>query len=235
VEDHKGASFREANFTGARFRGVLFSDVKISDAFMVNVDISGLVANVTVNGVDITGYVEGELNKRHPERPLLAASDPDGVRQAWDIVEGFAAATVERARRLHPEQLDERVDDEWSYLETLRHLVYATDRWITGPVLHEATPFHRWGRPNDPLDEVPVEQFDLDVHPSLDEVLVVRRERMDRVARIVAGINHDQLDEVVASPNGGRTSVRSCLHVVFREEWWHDQYANRDLAVLEAQ
>jgi hypothetical protein len=28
-------------------------------------------------------------------------------------------------------------------------------------------------------------------------------------------------------------AVTYCLHVVFREEWWHNQYANRDLAILE--
>jgi hypothetical protein len=235
VEDHKGASFVEADFSDARFRSVIFNGVKISDALLFNVDISGLVANVKVNGIDVTSYVEGELNKRHPERPLLAAGDPDGVRNAWNIVQEFAAATLERARRLPAKQLDVRVDDEWSYLQTLRHLVFATDRWITGPVLRDPQPFHRLGMPNEPHDDVPAGMFDLDAQPALDEVLVVRRERMDRVSQLVATINHEDLDAMVASPNGGQTSVRSCLHVVFREEWCHDQYAIRDLAVLEAQ
>ena len=31
--------------------------------------------------------------------------------------------------------LDASVDGEYSYLQTLRHLVFAIDRWITGPVL----------------------------------------------------------------------------------------------------
>jgi hypothetical protein len=65
------------------------------------------------------------------------------------------------------------------------------------------------------------------------DLLAVRRERMSRVADIVEGIDGRELDRQVASPNGGTTTVKSCLHVVFREEWWHDQYANRDLAVLE--
>jgi hypothetical protein len=235
VEDHQGAEFREANFTGARFRSVVLNDVKITDALLVNVDISGLVANLKVNGVDVTTYVEGELNKRHPERLLLAPRDPDGVRTAWATVEAFAAVTLERARNLPPSQLDVRVDGEWSYLQTLRHLVYATDRWITGPVLRDPQPFHRLGMPNEPHDDVPPGVFDLDAQPSLDEVVAVRRARMDRVAELVATINHEELDEIVVSPNGGTTSVRSCLHVVLREEWCHDQYANRDLAVLEGQ
>ena len=64
-------------------------------------------------------------------------------------------------------------------------------------------------------------------------VIAVRRGRMDRVAELVEGINADELNRQVASPNGGTTAVMSCLHLVFRDEWWHDQYANRDLAILE--
>jgi hypothetical protein len=234
MEDHRDARFVEADFTGARFHGVMFSDVKISDAWLANVDISGLVLGLSVNGVDVTGYVEAELNKRHPERLLLTPHDPDGVRRAWQTVEELAAATVDRARALAPEKLDESVDGEWSFLETLRHLVFATDRWITGPVLGDADPFHRLGRPNDPVDEVPAGMFDLDAQPTLDEVLVVRHERMARVGRYIDDVDAGELARVVTSPNGGTTTVEYCLHVIFREEWWHDQYATRDLAVLES-
>ena len=45
-----------------------------------------------VNDVDVTAFVAGELDRRHPEPPLHL-----------------------------------RVDDEWSFVETLRHLVFATD------------------------------------------------------------------------------------------------------------
>jgi hypothetical protein len=232
MDDHTNARFVEADFSGARFRGVNFSNVKISDAWLLNVDISGLVGNLSVNGVDVSAYVEGELNRRHPERTLLAPTDPDGMRTAWTTIEDFSAATLERARALPHEKLDESVDEEWSYVETLRHLVFATDRWITGPVLRDPDPFHPLGMPNPPLDEVPAGVFDLDARPTLDEVLAVRRERMNRVAELVEGVDADDLRRQVPSPNGGTTSVASCLHIVFREEWWHDQYANRDLTIL---
>ena len=48
--------------------------------------------------------------------------------------------------------------------------------------------------------------FDLDAKPTFDEVLAVRRERMDRVAELVKGINADELNRQVPSPNGGMTS-----------------------------
>jgi hypothetical protein len=231
--DYKNARFVEADFSGARFHGVNFSNVKISDAWLFNVDISGLVGNLSVNGVDVSAYVEAELNNRHPERLLLAPFDPDGMRNAWTTIEGFSAATLDRARARPPQQLDESVNDEWSYLETLRHLVFATDRWITGPVLRDPNPFHPLGMPNPPYDAATSRHFDLEAKPSLDEVMAVRRERMDRVAELVEGVNAEDLNRQVPSPNGGTTAVMSCLHIVFREEWWHDQYANRDLAVLE--
>jgi hypothetical protein len=134
---------------------------------------------------------------------------------------------------LPADKLDESVDEEWSFLETLRHLVFATDRWITGPVLLDANPFHRLGMPNPPHDELTARMFDLGAKPTFEEVLAVRRERMFRVAEHINGINADELSRQVASPNGGTTTVMSCLHVVFRDEWWHDQYANRDLAIWE--
>ena len=233
MEDHKNERFVEADFGGAWFHGVNFSNVKISNAWLFNVDISGRVANLSVNGVEVGAYVEAELNKRHPERTLLAPFDADGMRRAWKAIEDFSAATVERARALPPDKLDEAVNEEWSFLETLRHLVFATDRWITGPVLGDAKPFHPLGMPNPPHDEVTASYFTLDATPSLDEVLAVRRERMDRVAEFIEGIDADGLSRQVLSPNGGTVTVMSCLHVVFDDAWWHNRYANRDLAILE--
>jgi len=234
MEDHRDARFVEADFSGAHFRGVNFSNVKITDAWLAHVEISGQIANLSVNGVDVTQYVERELNARHPERALLTAGDPDGVRVAWQAIETFAGATIDRAGRLRQDQLNESVDGEWSFLETMRHLVFATDRWISGPVLRHPEPFHPLGMPNPPLDEVPPGMFELDSSPTFDEVVEIRRERMGWVAGFVSAVGANDLNRLVPSPNGGTTTIRTCLHVVFREEWWHDQYARRDLAVIEA-
>jgi hypothetical protein len=233
VDDHKNERILEADFSGAWFHSVNLSNVKISNAWLFNVEISGLVGNLSVNGIDVGAYVEAQLNERHPERLLLAPFDPDGMRTAWKTLEDLSAATLARARALPADKLDQSVNEEWSFLETLRHLVFATDRWITGPVLDDANPFHRLGMPNPPHDELTMRIFDVEAKPTLDEVLAVRRERMSRVAELIDGIDADELNREVASPNGGTTTVMSCLHVVFGDAWWHDQYANRDLAILE--
>jgi DinB superfamily/Pentapeptide repeats (8 copies) len=232
MEDHRDALFVEADFTSARFRGVDFSHVKITDAWLVDVELSGSVSRLSVNGIDVTQYVERQLDERHPERSLLTPADPDGMQAAWRAIETFTTATLERARQLSPDQLDESVDGEWSYVETLRHLVFATDRWMTGPVFRDPRPFHPLGMPNPPLDEVPAGIFDLDSSPTLDEVLAVRAQRMARISNYLTTVSATGLNQLVPSPNGGMTSVRNCLHVVFREEWWHNQYATRDLAAI---
>ncbi len=233
MQSFRESSFIEADFSGSHFRGVDFSDVKISDAWMVGVDISGHIDGLTINGVDVTAFVEQQLDERHPIRKLFGATDPEGMQRAWNALEHAASETLERARRLPASALDESVDDEWSYIQTLRHLIHATDRWISAPVLHEPVPFHVYGLPNPPYEDLAPGQFDVDARPSLEEVLTLRRDRMTKVRDFLATVTSEQLDREVASPNGGVTATRRCFQVIFKEEWWHDQYANRDLAIIE--
>ncbi len=163
---------------------------------------------------------------------MLAATDAEGLRAAWAMIEEHAQATVDRARALPEAALDESVDGEFSFLQTLRHLVYATDRWITGPVFADPQPWHRLGYPNDDPESGRELGLEIDARPSLDEVLEVRHERMARVAELLQTASPADLMRTVASPNGGTTSVMSCIHVVLGEEWWHNRYANRDLDLL---
>ena len=44
--------------------------------------------------------------------------------------------------------VDESVDGEWSFAQTLRHLVMATDMWLRGAILGVEQPFHPIGQPN---------------------------------------------------------------------------------------
>ncbi len=142
---------------------------------------------------------------------LLVATDPDGLRRAWSVLGEAATETLER-----------------SYLQTLR-LVYATDRWISALVLEDSQPFHPLGIPNPPHDALPPGMFDVGARPTLEEVLIALRDRMDRVKQYLATVSEEQLDREVVSPNGEKTSIKRCFHVVFKKEWWHDQYAISDL------
>jgi hypothetical protein len=233
-EDLSGSRFHRVDLSGSRLRDVGLRDVKVVDSHVDGLDISGYVASLVVNGVEVAGYVEEELNRRHPERSMLRPATADAARDAWSMVQERAAATLARARALPSALLDESVDEEFSYLETLRHLVFAVDRWITGPVLGEVPWFHPLGVAYDGASEEELAGLDHEAHPSLDEVLAVRADRTARVTAVLAAATDEDLARVVDSPNGGSVTVLQCVGVVLREEWQHDQYASRDLAVLEA-
>jgi hypothetical protein len=233
-EDLQNSRFTRVDLSGSRLHGVMLQNVKITDAWVNNVEISCLLGRLVVNDVDVTAYVRAELDRRHPELRTLRATDADGLREALQVITGQANATLERARALPESKLHESVDGEWSYVDTLRHLVFATDRWITGPVLGEKEPFHRLGMPHDDPEPWRGTSIDIDAKPTFEEVLVAREGRMTFLADLISDSNNDDLMRTVQSPNGGTTSVMGCIHVVLGEEWAHNRYANRDLDALGA-
>ena len=243
--EFRGRHFTMTDFTGAVFRACSFQDVKIVDSDLVDLNISGDVRHLVVNDVDVTAYVESELERRHPERvqlrELRAQRTPVNFRATWATIERVWAETVARARRLPEPALHERVADEWSFVETLRHLVFATDAWVLSSVLDDPAPYHRLGFTHTgypPADAAAI-GIDLDATPSLDDVLEVRADRMAIVRRIVDDLTDDELQRLCSRPPAPgypeeKNTVGQCLGVVFAEECEHHRYATRDLAVLEA-
>ena len=232
-ENLRNSRFVRVDLSDSRLHGVMLTNVKVTDAWVHDVEISCLLGSLIVNEVDVSGYVRAELERRHPELQMMRATDVDGLRNAWRMIEVRCDATLARARALPESKLHESVDGEWSYVETLRHLVYATDRWITGPVLDAPEPFQRLGMPNDNPDPWRG-RLDIDADPTLDEALAVRAARMESVTALLADSGDADLTRPVESPNGGTTTVGDCIRVVMGEEWAHDRYANRDLDALGA-
>jgi hypothetical protein len=238
----RGASFTGADFTGADFRDCDLRQVKVTDSWLVNVRMSGLVENFIVNDVDVTAFVEGELDRRHPERvQLREMRAADDYRAMWKTLESLWQDTVARAGRLPEPALHQRVDDEWSFAETLRHLVFATDMWAGHWILDKPVPYHPLGLPHPgftPADAAAL-GIDLDVRPPLAEVLEVRGTRVALVRGIVDGLTDDDLErESPRLPAPGYPeetyTLGRCLRVIMREECEHRRYAVRDLAALEA-
>jgi DinB superfamily/Pentapeptide repeats (8 copies) len=238
----RGATFNGADLSGARFRDCDFRGIKIVDSYLVDVNVSGIVDRVVVNDVDVTAFVEAELGRRHPERvQLREMKTADDYRAMWDTIERLWSGTIARARRLPEAALHERVDDEWSFVETLRHLVFATDAWAARTVLDDPLPYHRLGLTHSayPPADAAALGVDLDAHPSFDEVMDVRTDRVAMVRRIVDGLTDDELERLCERspapgyPDEPRT-VGKCLRVVMDEECEHHRYTVRDLAVLEA-
>lgn len=230
--------FKNEDLSGSRFRNVDLTDAKIRGALLVNLDIDGYIENLRINEVDVGPLIEAELNRRYPERAKLRPSDADGFREAWAVIERSWPPTIERARRLAPELLHERVDGEWSFIETLRHLVFATDAWVKRAVLGEASPYDPLGLPHDEMGDVPGVPGDLGARPTLDDVLALRADRLATVRKVMAGLT----DEVLAGetdpipppgyPAAGSYPVRRCLQAVVTEEWEHRLFAERDLGHL---
>jgi DinB superfamily/Pentapeptide repeats (8 copies) len=222
--DMSGAEFREVRLTGARMRGVLLDGA----------DIDGDITGLRVNGVEVAPLVEAELDRRHPERVALRSTTVEGLREGWVLVEAFWAATTARAAALPDADRHRSVDDEWSFVQTLRHLVFVTDAWFSHAVLGEPRPYHPAGLGPD-LD---VLALDRAATPSFEEMVAVRADRMRRVREFLAGAHQDDLDRVrepnpapAYPPSRPRTAL-SCLRVVLNEEWEHHRFAVRDLDVI---
>src|ERR1700686_5376097 len=128
--DFRGERLDDADFSGARLHSPNFERTRITDGWLRNADISGYIDGLRVNGVEVAPLVEAELDRRFPERMKLRAADPQGLADAWAMVEDVWARTVARARTLPEPLLSQRIDDDWSFVETLRHLICATDGWL---------------------------------------------------------------------------------------------------------
>jgi hypothetical protein len=238
--DLTGSLFKGVDFTGARIRIADFSGVVMTGVDLANVEINGDLSNVVVNGVDIAPLVEAELNRREPDRVKMRPTDPAGFVEAWDIIERRWETTVARARTFSPDQLHESVNGEWSFIETLRHLVYATDAWVRRAILGDPAPWDRLDLPWDEAPEMPGTPHDRAARPSLDEVLALRRSRMDTVRDVIAGLSPESLAagtepvDAAGWPPPQSFPVRDCLLTVLNEEWAHRQFAERDLELLTA-
>jgi DinB superfamily/Pentapeptide repeats (8 copies) len=237
--DLGGARFRDVDLSDAQLRGVLMRGVEMRGVELVNVDIHGEIEKLTINGVDVAPLVNAELDRRYPDRARMRPVDPAGFRQAWTILERLWDGTVERARRLPPQLLHESVDGEWSFIETLRHLVFATDSWVRRAILGDPSPWDPLGLPWDEMPDMPGVPRDREVRPSLEAVLELRRDRMSTVRQVIEGLTEESLGgstepvEGVGWPESRSYPVRECLLVILSEEWEHRLYAERDLNALE--
>jgi hypothetical protein len=238
----RGARFDVADLRGARFTDCDLTGVTIRDGWLVNVSISGYLSNVTVNGIDVTDFVSAELDRQHPERVQFREGQTAGdVRAIWDTVERLWAGAVERAERLPAAALAEQVDEEWSFEQTLRHLVFITDAWASRTVLDEPMPYHRLGLPQSwyPAEDAAALGIDLTARPGYAEILAARADRMAVMRGIVAGLTDAGMGRLCQRapapgyPDEQRTVI-DCISVVLDEEIEHYRFAVRDLAVLEA-
>jgi hypothetical protein len=247
----RGAEFVHADLTGARFRkvhlndavfrmvdlsGVVMRDVTLSGAAIDGAEIDGL----HINGVEVAPLIDAELTRRQPARALRRASDPTGLRTAWTAVQDSWAASYDRVAAMPAGTVDVSVLGEWSFAQTLRHLVFVTDAWL-GAIQGNDRPFHPWGIPFTDLGEfvdgVADIGIDADATPSYDEVLNLRADRVAKVREFLSDVSPERLTKECEGPiweGGRRLSVLRCLWVILNEECEHLRFAERDLDLIEA-
>ncbi|MGW6446243.1 DinB family protein [Lentzea sp. NPDC055074] len=241
-DDLRGATFTDVSLHGARF-----TRTDLSGAVMRAVDIGGADIDapwlldghgtLLVNGVDVAPLVDAELNRRFPGRDERRAAHPDAVRGAWSKVEAAWDAALRRAAEMPPGTVDVSVDGEWSFAQTVRHLIMATDTWLRGAVLGVEKPYHPLGVPN---AEYETDGYDPSVFapgtPPYAEVLEVRAGRVAMVRDFLATADEAALAVPRTNPWSAEHTVStlSCLHTILEEEWGHLRYATRDLDAIEA-
>jgi hypothetical protein len=240
-DDLQNAEFVDVNLRGARFNRADLSAVVMRGVDVTGADIdapwltSG-ESSLRVNGVDVAPLVEAELNRRFPGRSDRRAADPDGLVVAWATRERTWAALLARVAAMPAGTVDISVDGEWSFAETLRHLVLATDTWLGRATLEIERPYHPLGLTH---AEAAGEGFDMSVFtttpPTYAEVLEARADRVTMVRDFIAAVTPEMLGEARKNPHNPDypETVRSCLHVILEEEWEHYRFAVRDLDTIE--
>jgi len=228
-EDLTGAVFRECELSRTRWVGVVMQDA----------EIDGLVSNLVVNGVEVTSYVEAELDRRHPVRLLIRSDDPADLREAWRQLRQAWATTVERARSMPAGSEERGVDGEWSMVETLRHLVFVHDSWFRRCVLGLTEPFTAMGLASPLVPDQEALGLDRGARPSLAEVLTVRDRQASEVEAWLAVVTPEELVRPAPVPDDDRwppyakgRGVRQCLATVLNEEFEHHGFCARDLDKL---
>jgi hypothetical protein len=214
------ATFRDADLTGSTFFHV----------FMKNMSIDGEIDRLVINGVDVTDYV----NRNDRWWPLRNNLSPDSVevlRESWSTISAEWATLLEKVSTVEPSVAMTSVNGEWSLRDTLRHLLFAVDKWFVIPVLGE-TNFAPIGLPNTGSQGREWPGLDMTSDPDLATVLAARSAQHARFTEFISTMSLESLPETVQVPENGTVPAFMCFHVVLEEEFEHLRYMIRDLATL---
>jgi hypothetical protein len=166
-----------------------------------------------------------------PPPQLDPVTDIGAARSSVEQARARLEATLDRAGSFSEEQRQQRVDDEWSTVESLRHLVLVVDLWLSRAILGQPDPFDPMALPPTfmPPTLFPGSSIDPDAHPSYDEVREVLEGRVASLSSYVEDVTTEELGRRVDAHVG---TVGGALAVIFHELEAHDRFINRDLDLL---
>jgi hypothetical protein len=166
-----------------------------------------------------------------PPKPRNVPADARDGQKHVTTVTDLLETSIARASTFTEEERNQRVDDEWSMVESLRHIVFVVDVWLGRTIKGEEDPFHPIGIPPHFVPrKLPGSSIDPDVDPTFDEACDVLRGRLATLDEFCSALTMDEL----ARPIGGHAeTVAGGLGVIFDELTFHNGFINRDLDKIE--
>jgi hypothetical protein len=166
-----------------------------------------------------------------PPPPVVPVPSVDAARDLTTQACERLEATMLRASSFAEDQCHQRVNDEWSTVESLRHIVLVIDVWLSRTILGDPDPFHPIALPPTfmPPKLFPESSIDPDARPSFAEACAVVRERAAALRQYVDTLSTEELARPIETHAG---TVAGGLSVIFDELAAHDHFINRDLDLL---
>lgn len=220
-----GVNLRKGTFRDADFSGSTFFHTEWRD-----VSIDGVIDRLVVNGVDVTSYVN-QNDAWYPLRIQLSPESVEDMRATWEVLCREWERLFDRLSEMQPQAATTSVNGEWSLRDTLRHLMFAMDKWFTWPILGERL-FTPIGLPNSGSKDGDWPGLDRDADPDFASVMEVRKVKAAVFTKYLSSLDLEQLPAEVVVPENGTVPALMCFHVVFEEEFEHLRYATRDLSIL---
>lgn len=163
----------------------------------------------------------------------MPVPDVATARAALAEAEARLDATIRRLGSFTEDERQQRVDDEWSAVESLRHLVLVIDLWLSKVISGDGDPFDPIALPPTfmPPTLFPGSSIDPNARPSSAATCAVLGGRVGQLRRSLEAMTADELSRPVEAHAG---TVGGALAVIFTELAAHDRFLNRDLDRIEA-
>ncbi len=164
-----------------------------------------------------------------PPRPVPTVA---AAREIASALTDQLEATMRRAALLTDDARQQRVNDEWSVVESLQHLIFVVDVWLGRTIRGAEDPFHPIGLPPSFVPRtLPGSSIDAEARPTFDEACEVLRERLADLRGYLDALPPDELGRSIGTH---AATVAGGLGVIFDELAAHDHFINRDLAYLNS-
>ena len=173
----------------------------------------------------------GNLPPPPPPPPVVPVPDVGTAQASATEARDRLEVTIARASSFSEDQLQQRVHDEWSTVESLRHIVLLIDLWLLRSIRGEQDPFHPMALPPSfmPPKLFPDSSIDPHARPTFADACVVVLGRITFVGEYVDTLTPDELARPIDTHAG---TVAGALSIIFNELAAHDHFINRDLDLL---